>query len=77
MVLEDAQADGLACVYCGTSGREDGSLVPLRPSVRSAARSACAPTQVGIGHSLPGSQTSRCHPPCPDALLAYEQGFLA
>jgi hypothetical protein len=76
IVLEEAQADGLACVYCGTSGREDGTLVPLRPSVRSASRSTCARTQVAIGHTLPGSQTSRCHPPCRDALLAYEEGFL-
>jgi hypothetical protein len=77
MALEDAQADGLACVYCGTSGRRDGSLVPLRPSVRAAVRSTCADTQAAIGHSLPGVQASRCHPPCREARLAYEEGFTA
>lgn len=75
MDLEEAQADGLACVYCGTSGRRDRSLIPLRPSVRAATRSTRAATQAAIGHSLPGVQTSRCDPPCAEARLAYDEGF--
>jgi hypothetical protein len=73
--LEAAQADGLACVYCGLSGREDGSLVPLRPSVRALARQSRALTQTPLGHSVTGAEASRCEPPCPDALLAYEESF--
>jgi hypothetical protein len=76
MDLEAAQADGLACVYCGLSGRQEGSLVPLRPSIRALARQPCPPTQTPIGHSLPGAEASRCEPPCSDALVAYQEGFL-
>lgn len=75
MELEAAQADGLACVYCGLSGREDGSLVPLRPSVRAMARQNRSITQIPLGHSVTGAEASRCEPPCPDALHAYEESF--
>jgi len=73
--LIDAQADGLACIYCGRSGRSDGSLTPLRPAVRPASRSKCSPVLVAIGHSLDSIHVSRCEPPCPDALAAYCESF--
>jgi hypothetical protein len=76
MNLEAAQADGLACVYCGLSGRQDGSLIPLRPSVRTLERQSRALSQTAIGHVLPGAEASRCEPPCADALRAYQEGFL-
>lgn len=73
--LTNAQADGLACIYCGRSARRDGSLGPLRPPVRPPSRSHCGPGQAPIGRSVPGVHVSRCEPPCPSALNAYRMGF--
>jgi hypothetical protein len=70
-----AQADGLACIYCGLSGRQDGSLDHLRPAVRPDARSRSAPGQASIGRSVRALHVSRCEPPCPEALAAYQDGF--
>jgi hypothetical protein len=67
-ILLDAQADGLACVYCGRSWRQDGSLSPLRSSQRPTSRRSL----VATGRwSLAGGQAFRCQPPCRQALHAY------
>ena len=69
-VLVDAQADGLACVYCGRSWRADGSLAPLRSSDRTPAPGG----RLATGRwSLTGGRTFRCEPPCHQARLAYHR----
>jgi hypothetical protein len=76
MLLEDAQAEGRACAYCGSSGEWYASLIPLRPSLRAVARWASPPpSSASTLSSLLATLPSRCNPPCPTALLAYEQGF--
>ena len=63
----DAQAGGLACVYCGRSWRQDGSLTPLRGSVRPVPGDAPAPGR----RPLAQGQACRCDPPCAEAERAY------
>jgi hypothetical protein len=69
-VLLDAQADGLACVYCGRSWRQDGSLSPLRSSQRPVSRRSL----VATGRwSLAAGRAFRCEPPCCQAQRAYDR----
>jgi hypothetical protein len=64
----DAQASGLACVYCGRSWRRDGSLAPLRGRERPSAAGHAAPAG---RWSLANGEASRCDPPCAAAQEAY------
>jgi hypothetical protein len=69
----DAQAGGLACVYCGRSWRQDGSLTPLRSNARPVPGDSVRP----IGHrSLAQGQASRCDPPCAEAEAAYNSRLI-
>jgi len=67
----DAQADGLACVYCGRSSRRDGTLAPLRSSARASSHSHESGGFVVISQTSTGRQVFRCDPPCQRARLAY------